>query len=147
MLPYIQEQGHDQQPVRPFHADFLGDKATISEPAHMSNINTINLTAQGASRMIGVVNNNYNGPVNQYYNNQGLANSSVLEWLWPQSPDPHNPLTAPYAKQNSIHQSAVEARRGQSTPWLINRSVFEEWFTGIGSPLWIWGKGNIVLFK
>lgn len=145
MLPHIQEQGDEQHPIRPFHREFLGDEAAISQPAHMSDISTINLIGQDSARMIGVVNHNYSGPITQYYNNQVPGNFSVLEWLWPQCPDPHSPATAPYAKQDTIHGSAIEARRGQSEPWLIERGIFKEWFTGTGGPLWIWGKGNVAL--
>lgn len=96
-----------------------------------------------SARMIGGLNNNYNGPVTQQYNNNVPSNSPVLEWLWPQYPDSHNPATAAYAKQNTLHASAIEARRGQSEPYLIEQDTFKDWFAGTGGPLWIRGKGTI----
>jgi hypothetical protein len=145
MLPHTQQQWDDQYPFRPSHHVFLGDEAGIPQPVHMSDNSTINLTGHDSARMIGVLNNNYNGPISQYYNNHTSTNSPVLEWLWPQHPDSHNPATASYAKQNIIHDSALEARRRQSEPWLMKRSNFKDWFAGTGGSLWIYGKGNVAL--
>lgn len=132
--------------AQPFHQAFLGGEAENLETLQRDRNNFI---AQGNSRQIGYV--NYNGPTYQYYASSQLPeHSPILEWLWPQSAyTSGSPAAAQYAKQNVINKSASEARKGQADPWLFKQNKFNDWFTGTGGSLWIWGKGTYLfrIFK
>lgn len=124
---------------QPFHQAFLdGEAENLEAPQRSRNT----FIARGNSRQIGYV--NYNGPTYQYYaSSQPPEHSPILEWLWPQSADSsRSPAAVQYVKQNVIHKSASDARKGQAAPWLLGRNEFNDWFTGTGGSLWIWGKGK-----
>ncbi|PSN60755.1 hypothetical protein BS50DRAFT_578933 [Corynespora cassiicola Philippines] len=151
MLPRIQRQLKDdeQQQTGPFHQKFLGGEPEISHSTHIPNM-TMNIVGRDSARIIGAVNNNFHGPVNQYYTNQDPINTVMLEWLWPRNPDTRNTSTARFAKQSKIHDSAVEIRKDQPVPWLIERSMFRQWYMGVGGSMWLWGKigcGKTVMFS
>lgn len=132
MLHRIHADSGTRALPQPFYQAFLGGEAENLETPQRSQ-NTF--VAQGNSRQIGYV--NYNGPTYQYYtSNQPPEHSPIQEWLWPQSAD------SSYAKQNVINKSTSETRKGQADPWLLGRNEFNDWFTGTGGSIWIWGKGT-----
>jgi hypothetical protein len=143
-LPHTQLHDHDQSPTPLFHRAFLGDEAEQHVAGNERSGDTF--IARGNARQIGHVNNVYNGPTHQYFDTRGpLEHSSVLEWLWPRSPDPHSPIAASFAKQGSIHNSATDARKGQPEPWLLSRRKYHEWLNGDSGCLWVRGKGERIL--